>query len=325
MKKRNILYFYEEIIPKQIQNLIISEIKKKNFLYKKIHYKDKKDKIKKAMSWADAVFFAPGRFLEKEIITSAKKAKIFQLWSSGYEKFNLKDSLQCNVTVCNNGSQNFIAVAEHTILLILALNKKLIHFYNRTIDGNWKNNSHGFDLFELKNKKVGILGMGRIGKEVARILNGFGCKILYYDKKRLNFKDEKKMSIFFKKKNEILKTADIISLHLHLNKNTKNYINKKNIKLIKKNSILVNVSRAELIERNALINVLKKKKIRGFALDAHYKEPTKKNDPLLKLDNVLSTPHIAGSTYDTYLRVIKVCLDNITNAFKNKKIKYIVK
>ena len=94
--------------------------------------------------------------------------------------------------------------------------------------------------------------------------------------------------------------------------------------MLKKESLIINVSRAELIERNSLIKALKNKSIRGFGIDTHYTEPTIKNDSLLKLENVLSTPHIAGSTIDTYKRVISKCLDNIKKALLGKKIKYIV-
>jgi len=88
MKKKNVLYFYEKRIPNKIRKLIISEIKKKNFSLKQVNYNDSEKKIKKSLSWANAVFFAPGRFLKKEIIKSARDVRIFQLWSSGYEKFN---------------------------------------------------------------------------------------------------------------------------------------------------------------------------------------------------------------------------------------------
>lgn len=322
MIKKNVLYFYEKRIPNNIRKLIISEIKKKNFSLKQVNYNDSEKEIKKSLSWANAVFFAPGRYLKKNIIQSAKHVKIFQLWSSGYEKFNLKDSRALGIPVCNNGSENSTAVAEHAVLMILALNKKLIPFYKRTVDGNWNNNSHGFDLYELKNKKVGLLGLGKIGREVAKILKGFECQVFYFDIKRLSKKEEKKLSIVYKTKNQILRNADILSLHLHLNNQTKNYINKKNIKMLKKESLIINVSRAELIERNSLIKALKNKSIRGLGIDAHYTEPTIKNDSLLKLENVLSTPHIAGSTIDTYKRVIGNCLDNIQKALLGKKIKY---
>lgn len=269
-------------------------------------------------------FFLHQKFLKKEIIQCAKKAKIFQLWSSGYEKFNTKNSHSFGIPVCNNGSENAIAVAEHAVLLILALNRKLIHFHKRTVLGNWKNNSHGFDLFELRNKKIGIFGLGKIGKEVAKILNGFGCQVFYFDTKKLNKNDEKKLLVTYKKKNDLLKIADIVSLHLHLNKKTKNYINQRNIKLLKKDSLIINVSRAKLIDRICLIKALKNNKIRGLGIDAHYNEPTTKNDNLLNLENVLSTPHTAGSTIDTYKRVVKKCLDNIENAMNGKAIEFII-
>ena len=109
----------------------------------------------------------------------------------------------------------------------------------------------------------------------------------------------------------MLKKSDIISLHLHLNSKNKNLINKKNIKILKKNAIIINVSRANLIEKKAIQIALKNKIVAGFGLDVHYEEPTIKNDEVLNHPNVVSTPYTAGSTLDTYKRVIFNCLQNI--------------
>lgn len=321
--KKKVLYVYENRIPIELRKLIIRIIKKHGFSCSSMNYKAPKIIQKKNFLSADAVFFAPGRHIDTEVLKNAKKAKIFQIWSSGYDKFNIEGAKAAKVITCNNGSQNGIAVAEHTVLLILACLKKLIHFYDRTVNGNWKNNSHGIDLYELRNKTIGILGFGKIGMRVAKILNGFEVNILYNDLKRLKSNDEKKLNIKYCTKNYLLKNSDIVTLHLHLNKNTKNIINSNSFKIMKKNSILVNVSRAHLINRSSLIKALRQKKISGFGIDAHYLEPTKRNDTLLKIENVISTPHIAGSTYDTYLRVINSCLENIKNAFnKPRNIKW---
>ena len=117
----------------------------------------------------------------------------------------------------------------------------------------------------------------------------------------------------------LIKKSDIVTIHLHLNDKTKNMISGKLIKSMKKNSILINVSRPQLVDNKALLNALKKNKIRGAGLDVLDKEPTIKNDPLNNHPGVVVTPHIAGSTYDTYLRVIKNCLNNIQNTLRNKK------
>ena len=318
MHKKNLLYVYEERIPIELQKIVINKIKLEKFNLKKMTYRKSLSEQKKLFRWCDAVFFGPGRIIDDEVIKEAKKCKVFQLWSSGYEKFNWKSSKRNKIPVCTNGSQNDIAVAEHAMMLLLALAKKLIHFNNITKLGNWKNNSHGLDLFELKNKNIGIFGLGKIGLYFAKICKSFNMNVFYHDlvrKKSL----EKKYGFKYLSKNALLKKCKIFSLHLHLNEKTYNYLNKRNFKMIKTGSIIINVSRAELIKRTALINFLKKSKLNGLGIDAHYVEPTKKNDKLLDLSNVVCTPHTAGSTKDTYKRVINECINNIKFILRTKK------
>lgn len=322
MKNKNLLYVYEERIPKILQRLIISEIKKNKFNFKKMTYKTPVKLQKKYFAWSDAVFFAPGRFISSEVLKEAKKTKILQLWSSGYDKFNLSAAKKYRIMVCNNGSQNNISVAEHAVMLMLSLNRKLIHFNEITKKGKWAGNSHGVDLKEMNNKVLGIIGFGKIGAKVAKICSGFDMKIIYYDKKKLSEKKEKLFNVKYANKKEILKKSDILSLHLHLNEDTKNFINQKNIKFLKKNAILINVSRANLIEKKAIEIGLKKEIFGGVGLDVHYIEPTKDNDKILNHPNVISTPHTAGSTIDTYKRVIFKCFENIKNRLNNNKVQW---
>ena len=177
-KKIKLLYVYQERIPIPLRKLVEKKIKENNFLYKKMTYKLNKLKQEKLFSWADAVFFAPGRFIHDDVIKKAKKnVKIFQLWSSGFEKFNVKTTKKLKIPLANNGSQNSTAVAEMAVLLMMAVNRKLPHFHKRTINGNWKNNSHGFDLYEMFEKTLGIIGFGNIGKKVANICKSFGMEI----------------------------------------------------------------------------------------------------------------------------------------------------
>lgn len=321
-KKFNILYVYEERIPMAIRKLVINELKNYNFNIKSMTYKTNIISQKKLFAWSDSVFFGPGRYINPEVIAKIGKKNFFQLWSSGYDKFNVADCSKKNIVVCNNGSQNYISVAEHAVLLMLSLNKKLINFHKITVDGKWKNNSHGFDLYEMHSKTLGIIGLGKIGLKVAEICRGFNMNIIYHDVNRKSEAIEKKYDLKYVSKNTLLKKSDIVTLHIHLSKKTRNYINNKNIKLLKKSSILINVSRAELIHKASLFNCLKNKKIRGAGLDVHYQEPTKKNDSINSLDNVIVTPHIAGSTYDTHIRVIKNCVLNIYNYLNGNKIKW---
>ena len=320
MHQKKLLYVYEERIPIELQRMIIKKIKSEKFYLKKMTYKTPLFKQKKLFRWCDAVFFAPGRNVNNDVIKEAKNCKIFQLWSSGFEKFNLNASKQNKIPVCTNGSQNNVAVAEHAIMLLLGLAKKIIHFNKITKLGRWKNNSHGLDLIELKNKNIGIFGLGKIGLYFARICKSLSMNIFYYDSIRKK-EYETKYNFKYLSKNAILKKCDIFSLHLHLNKKTHNYLNSNELKKMKKKSIIINVSRAQLIEKNSLIRFLKNGKLGGLGIDAHYIEPNKKNDELLSMPNVICTPHTAGSTIDTYKRVINFCVANIKNMLLNGKCK----
>ncbi len=323
-KKKTILHFIEDRIPKLLINHIKKKILYKGYNYKLVKYNDSETAIKKKLRVADAVFFTPGRYLEKKFIKIAKNAKIFQLWSSGFDKFNVKDSDEIGIPVCNNGSENSISVAEHTVLLMLAVSKKLITFNNIARSGKWKGNSHGIDMNELYKKKLGIFGLGRIGKRVAQLCSGFNMEIYYYDIKKLSKKDEKKYNVKFKTKNHILKNSDIISLHLHYNKKTFHFLGKKELSMMKKSSILINVSRAELVDYKFLKNLVINKKISGAGIDVFYKEPTIPGDKLNNDKNVIATPHTAGTTIDTYRRVIDKCILNIDKTLKGGKPQWVI-
>ena len=171
MPQKKILYVYEERIPIELQKMVIKKINLEKFDLRKMTYETPLNEQKELFSWCDAVFFAPGRKINDDVIKVAKNCKIFQLWSSGYEKFNWESSKKNKIPVCTNGSQNNVAVAEHAIMLLLSLSKKIIHFNKITKLGKWKNNSHGLDLFELKNKNIGIFGLGKIGLSYDIMLN----------------------------------------------------------------------------------------------------------------------------------------------------------
>ena len=203
---------------------------------------------------------------------------------------------------------------------MLGVLRKVISFNKIGISGNWKGNSHGTDLFELKNKCIGIIGFGNIGRKVAKLCNAFDAKVFYYDTKKICKNLEKKLNVKYLNKKNLLKKSDIITLHLHLNEKTKNFLSDKEFKYMKKNVFLVNVSRAQLINYKSLLKNLKNRKIAGLAMDVFYQEPNNPKDPIFKFKDVLFTPHTAGSTWDTYMRVIDNCLKNIDKALTNKKI-----
>ena len=279
---------------------------------------------RKLLQWADVVFFAPGRYLPDDILYSARHIKLMQLMSSGFDKFNTDGARKYGIPVANNGGSNAQSVAEHTVLLMLSIYKWLPDSYDRTVNGRWSGNSHGMDMYTLRNKTIGIIGFGKIGRLVARIVNGFGMKILYYDIQRASNGIEDDLNAEFVEQEELYKRSDIITLHLHLNDHTKEMIGRKEFAIMKNSAVFINVSRAQLADNSALLEALNERKIWAAGLDVFENEPTSPNDPLLVHPHVVATPHMAGSTYDAYKASMENSLGNIRRVIKGEKPFWIV-
>ena len=258
----------------------------------------------------------------------ASKLKLVQLLSAGYDMFDVSKATQLGIPVANNGGANSIAVAEHTILLILALYKKLSKHYDGLKKGEWvREKDHPLNMYELANKKIGIIGMGNIGKALVKRLKGFETELYYYDVIRFE-ETEKEFGLEYKPLEEILKICDIVSLHVPLLKTTENMIGERELGMMKNTALLINTARGGLIDEDALYKALKDKEIAGVGLDAFVGErkvrTEKYKSPLFELENVVATPHYAGHTYDTWFRRIENCYGNIVRTAKGEKPNYVV-
>jgi phosphoglycerate dehydrogenase-like enzyme len=324
MPKHHLLYVYEERIPQNLRDLVMGLIPTDEFEVDSMTYLTPDDEKKAKLAWADAVLFAPGRQLPDEILAHAKNVKLMQLWSSGFEKFNHQGAAKLGIPVANNGGANAGSVAEHAILLMLAVYKWLPNSHWRTVTGNWTGNSHGMDMFMLNQKTLGVVGFGNIGRQVARKLKGFDMDVVYYDINRAPEEIEQEYGVRFRPLDDLLKESDIVTLHLHFNDSTKNIIGARELGLMKKNAVLINVSRAQLVDYDALLAALRDKRIHGAGMDVYLEEPTKGDDPLLQLPNVVATPHMAGSTYDVYFRAVGNCIENIRRAVRGEPLQWVV-
>ncbi|MBP9711151.1 MAG: 2-hydroxyacid dehydrogenase [Candidatus Pacebacteria bacterium] len=307
---QKLLYVYEERIPQDLQTLVLSYFPKDEFEVKTITYLTSPEEQARKLGWAEVVFFAPGRFLPDNILESARSVKLMQLWSSGYDKFNVAGAKKFGIPVANNGGSNAQSVAEHAVLLMLAVYKWLPDSHRRTVTGTWAGNNHGLDMFTLRGKKVGVIGFGNIGQGVARILKGFGAQVLYYDIKQAAPEKENELGAAFLTLSELLNQSDIVTLHLHSNDNTKNIISAEAFSQMRKGSVLINASRAALVDQQALFTALTDGTLHGAGLDVYPEEPTKTGDPILTLPNVVATPHMAGSTRDAYIQSLNNALEN---------------
>jgi phosphoglycerate dehydrogenase-like enzyme len=258
-----------------------------------------------------------------EEFSALKKVKLIQLLSAGYNKFDMVSANRLKIPVANNHG-NSIAVAESTILLILALLKKLPVHYETTRKGQWLEHSLMPQLGELTGRIVGLIGMGHVGREVAHRIASFDASVIYYDIRRLSPEEERALCVRFSPLDELLVRADVISLHTALTPQTKSLIGPREFDLMKKTALLVNTSRGEIINQSELYTRLAARDIAGAALDVFNPEPPSPDDPLLRLDNIIVTPHMAGATLDTWARRLRIGFDNFERVRAGKEAQFIV-
>lgn len=248
--------------------------------------------------------------ISAELLRSAKKLRLVQLLTAGYDKIDLRLASELGLTVATNGGANAWAVAEHTVALLLALYKRLTHCDRAVREGRWRQAVTGFDTFEVAGKTLGLIGAGNIGRKVARRLAAFECSILYYD--IVQAPDiEKDLGARRVSLEELLREADIISLHVPAVRETRGLINRQTLALMKPTAVILNTSRGAAIDEDALIDALKEKRIAGAGLDVFCQEPIPADHPILKLENVVLSPHTAGHAYEGWFRRTKFAWENI--------------
>jgi phosphoglycerate dehydrogenase-like enzyme len=262
---------------------------------------------------ADAEYFLGlARNMGTEFFRSAPKLKLVQLLSAGYDRVDVEAARKAGVPVSNNGGANAIAVAEHTILLMLAVLKQLVRFHLDVVAGKWRPPaSSESPVYELSGRTVGIIGLGNIGKKVARRAAAFDARVQYYDILRLSEAEEDELGIRFVLLSELLRTSDIVSLHVPLNDATRSLIGARELALMKPGAILVNTCRGPVVDEQALYQALTDRRIGGAGLDVLVDEPPAKDHPLFALPNVTLTPHSAGPTWENWTSRFRNGFDNI--------------
>lgn len=241
------------------------------------------------------------RFLPDEAYTGAKRLKLVQVLSAGYDYVNIAGARQARIPICTNGGANSVAVAEHAIMLMLAVYRKLLTFHQNVASGRWHQGiPRTVDIFELEGKTVGLVGFGHIGQQVARRVKAFDAEVIYYDTYRRSPQEEEELGVQYVPFSTLLETADIVSLHVPLNASTRHMIDAQALGRMKPKAILINTCRGEVVEEGGLIEALQQGRILAAGLDTQVQEPPDPTNPLLGLPNVTLTPHSAGPTVDSY-------------------------
>ncbi len=243
---------------------------------------------------------------------ASPKLKLVQLLSAGYDRVDIEAARRARVPVCNNGGANSVAVSEHAMLLMLAVSRRLTWLHGNVVAGRWRGNDvANVRLYELHGRTLGIVGLGTIGKKTARLAKAFGMAVQYYDIARLTEDQADALGVRFRLLGELLRTSDIVTLHVPLTPRTKHMIGAPELKLMQKTAYLINTSRGPVVDETALHAALTDGTIAGAGLDVFDQEPPAADNPLFGLDNVILTPHYAGPTWDNQYSRFRNAFDNV--------------
>jgi D-3-phosphoglycerate dehydrogenase len=243
------------------------------------------------------------------------KLKVLSKYGIGVDKIDVKSCTEFGIPLLFTPGVNHTTVAEHTFLLLLALEKNLLFHTDSTRAGGWKRKT-GHELFE---KTLGIIGLGRVGKEVAIRARAFGMNVLsmsrHWDESFAAQYGIKPVTSL----DEIYAKSDYISLHTNLTPETRELINARNISKMKRGVVIVNCARGEVVNTSDLILALKSGQVAGYGADVLDQEPPPADYPLLKLPNVIITPHIGSRTYESVERQATCAVKNLILAMNGEK------
>ncbi|HVU08600.1 MAG TPA: phosphoglycerate dehydrogenase [Verrucomicrobiae bacterium] len=253
--------------------------------------------------------------ITRKVLEKARpKLKVLSKYGIGVDKIDVKSATEFEIPVLFTPGVNHTTVAEHTFLLLLALEKNLLFHTDSTRAGGWKRQT-GHELFE---KTLGIIGLGRVGKEVAIRARAFGMNVLafghYFDETFAKEHGIKRATL-----DELFAASDYISLHTSLKPETRNMIDAKAIAKMKKGVVIVNCARGEIVNTNDLVAALKSGHVAGYGTDVLEQEPSPADYPLLKLPNVVVTPHIGSRTYESVVRQATCAVKNLILAMNGEK------
>ena len=267
----------------------------------------------------DAVLCLLTDKVDDEVLAAAgPQVKIFANYAVGVDNIDLEAAQKRGIMISNTPGVLTKTVAEFTIGLIFAITKRIVEADEFTRRGKFVGWAPMLFLgSDLKEKTLGIIGLGRVGGEVARRMrDGFDMNIFYYDAKR-NEKLEKIYKVKYAGLETLLKTSDIVSVHVPLLPTTRHLIGEKELKIMKPTAYLINTSRGPVLNEKDLVEALKNKVIKGAALDVYENEPDLTPE-LKELDNIVLTPHIASASYETRSKMAEMAAENIIAALENK-------
>jgi phosphoglycerate dehydrogenase-like enzyme len=264
---------------------------------------------------ADADYAISGQIaVPGTVLRAARRLKLLHKWGVGTDNLDLTTAAELGIKVARTTGSNAVPVAEFTIGLIIAALRNLAFGHAELMNGDWRGGSLPVDSYTLSGKTVGIVGFGAIGKAVARMLSGFGCTILYNKSKPLDAEEERRLRVTYADLQLLLAASDIVTLHCPLTSATTGMINRAALRSMKRTAVLINVARGGVVVEDDLIAALQAREIHSAAMDVFEIEPLPAGHPLMTLDNVVITPHIAAGTVDNFEKTVRQMFRNIQHA-----------
>jgi phosphoglycerate dehydrogenase-like enzyme len=259
---------------------------------------------------ADFLLVATAR-VDEELLRAAPRLRLVQHQGVGYDNIDIDACRRAAIPVALTPEGTTIGVAEHTLLLILALFRHLLTLDAAVRRGEWPVWSMRSRSVELAGKTVGLIGFGRIGREVARRARAFDTTIVYHDAVRAPAAGEAELGAVYLSQDDLLRRADVVSLHAPLTPETRGMIGERELRLMQPHAVLINTARGPLVDEPALVRALDEGWIAGAGLDVLAQEPPHPDNPLLTCPNVILTPHVAAGTRDAYRTKMQAVFANM--------------
>ncbi len=264
----------------------------------------------KLLADADVVMIA-GTFIDGDVIRQAPRLKMIQKWGIGVDKIDLAAAKERNILVSITSGATSVPVSEHTLMLMLAVSRRLPLAHRSLGQGGWIATELRTVCSKLDGKTVGLFGFGGIAQHVAKRLKGFDVEVIYHTRNRVAPEIEDRLQARYVDFETLIAQSDILSLHAPLSEQTFHRFNADTFAKMKRGAILINTARGELIDEPALIQALQQGQLSGAGLDTFEAEPPSADNPLLHMDQVVATPHSAGGVYDNLPNLVGHMFRNI--------------
>jgi D-3-phosphoglycerate dehydrogenase len=274
---------------------------------------------------ADAMVVGPGTFVDRQVINSATHLKLIARIGVGVDRIDLQAATERGVFVTNNPASTADSVSEFTVALLLGLAKNIPSGDRAVKEGQWVAGKQraSRDNVELCRKTHGVIGMGEIGSRVAAVCKALGMKVLYFKRNR-NADLERLLGVEYAPFERLIREADTISLHTPLTAETRNLFDKPQFEVMKRTALLINQSRGLVVNEKAVLQALNEGKIGGYATDVYEEEPPNPDSELLKLKNVVVTPHVGGVSREAGVRMSMIMAEAVLAVAKGDVPKNVV-